>query len=61
MLPDTGTTIILVVPASVSSIDPVILEGRIVTIEGDKGTYAESFAFENGLKFIEQLYGVTTD
>ncbi len=55
LLPENAKELVLVIPASVTSIDEQILDGRTLTIISDSGTEAESFAMANGLKFLVQL------
>lgn len=59
MIPDTNYPLILFVPSEVSSIDPSILEGKTVTIVGNKGSYAERFSIDNNLNFIVQVVSET--
>ena len=56
LLPAEAKELILIIPASVETIDEQILNGRTLTIISDSGTTAESFASANGLKFIVQVY-----
>ena len=46
---------ILIVPDSVTEIDPQIYSKKKITLVGNIGSYAESFARENGLKFIVRV------
>ena len=52
MLSGITSDLFLVVPVSVSFIDPQILANRNVTIVGVPGSYAEFFADTNGVNFI---------
>ena len=56
MISGAGNDLMLIVPPSVGQIDPVILEGRNVTIVGDTSSYAEQFAREYNIKFVTRLY-----
>ena len=59
MIPDTNYPLILFVPPEVSSIEPSILEGKTISIVGNKGSYAEWFSIENNLNFILQVVSET--
>lgn len=52
---NAGTELVLVIPSTVTEIDPAILYGRSVTIVGVSGSAAESFARQNGVKFIVRV------
>ncbi|MBQ6482591.1 MAG: leucine-rich repeat domain-containing protein [Anaerolineaceae bacterium] len=55
LLPAEANELILIIPASVETIDEQILDGRTISIISDSGTAAESFATANGLKFLVQV------
>lgn len=55
LLINAGTDLVLVVPSSVKEIDEVILSGRNLTLVGDAGSAAESFAREHDVKFIVRV------
>ena len=55
LLPAEAKELILIIPASVETIDEKILDGRTISIISDSGTAAESFATANGLKFVVQV------
>ena len=55
LISGAGSNLILSVPEGVTAIDPAILSGRIITIVGRTGTYAETFARENNVKFVVRV------
>ena len=52
LLNGTGSNLLLIIPASVTSINEEIMEGRTLTIISESGTAAETFAREHELKFL---------
>ena len=52
---NAGTELVLVIPGTVTEIDPAILYGRTVTIVGESGSAAEAFAREHSVKFIVRI------
>ena len=52
LLDGTGSKLMLIVPASVTTIAEEILEGRTLTIISGTGTAAEAFAIEHDLMFL---------
>lgn len=55
LIPQNASDLVLVIPVSVTSIEPAILSGRTLTIVSDSGSAAEEFARQNGIKFILRI------
>ena len=60
LLRGTGRNLLLIIPASVTTIDESILTGRTITIVSKSGTAAEAFAREHGIKFLVQFTTLQT-
>ena len=52
MIRNAGKNLVLFIPASVESIEPDILDGRVMTIVSETGTAAEAFSAEQGIHFL---------